>query len=366
MKILLITSDNGTGGIQKVSRLLTQSLVDEYEVYNLIFTNKNPETENDKTYKIKDLVKLNILKPINLFNRIVRSYVFFRIFTFDYIIINNYSNILFRKIIKSKKYVLYLHTDPIRKTNFYNSIMLRYAKEKFDYYICVSEGLKSTFVSNLNFNKDKINVIYNPIEKKEIAKLDRDKKLRILSVGRYEYEKGHMHLINAVNILKSNYPYPIELLIVGSGPLKPQYLKLIDSLNLNDSISLIPWKKNIEEYYATSNLFILTSYFETYSMVLAEAIIYGLNIITTDCPTGPREIINLAKSCTYKKNTVRGNFIDNFMDLNDSEIKKNEEYLAKIIEYQILDIKTESDYSLDPNKIPDIKQYRQKMKSFLV
>lgn len=364
MKILSITSDNGVGGIQKVSKLLTKSLSDNHEIYNLVFSSRKSEVEYLNLYKVNDLVKFKILKPLNVFHRLIKSYAFFRNHIFDYLVINNYSNIFFRRIIKSKNYVLYLHTDPLRKKNFYNYVLLQYAKEKFDSYICVSEGLKSTFVYHLKYQKDKIKVIYNPAVTKELKQLKSNNKFRILSVGRYEAEKGHLHLINALSLL--NPSYQIEVFIIGSGPLKSNYIKLIDDLNLNHVVKLIPWTTNIEEYYLTSDLFILTSYYETYSMVLAEAISYGLDIITTDCPTGPREIFNSAKTSRVSKTIVRGNLLDNFANLNNFEIRKNERYLAKLIENRILDNDASTDIFLDADKITDYEKYRQIINSFFI
>jgi glycosyltransferase involved in cell wall biosynthesis len=77
--------------------------------------------------------------------------------------------------------------------------------------------------------------------------------------------------------------------------LKNELQSLIENLDLKKRIILTGWKKNLKKYYLSSKLFVLNSLYEGFGNVLIDAINYDLPIITTNCKSGPNEIINYGK-----------------------------------------------------------------------
>ena len=93
-------------------------------------------------------------------------------------------------------------------------------------------------------------------------------------------------------ILKST---KAKLMILGDGELKQQLTDLINELNLHDSIELIGFVSNPLKYYYRANIFVLSSTVEGLPNVLIEAMMCGCTPVSTDCPTGPREILTNKK-----------------------------------------------------------------------
>ena len=144
--------------------------------------------------------------------------------------------------------------------------------------------------------------IYNPLNKTEILKLSKKKiiikffkkkSLNIISVARFAEQKDHECLIKSINIVK-NY-FDVKLLLLGSGPNKNKVNNLIKKLKLNQNIKIFEFKKNPYPYIKKSDLFILSSKYEGLPNVLLEAISLKKFVISSDCPTGPREILDNGK-----------------------------------------------------------------------
>ena len=79
--------------------------------------------------------------------------------------------------------------------------------------------------------------------------------------------------------------------IVGEGSQRTHLTALITELNLQESVFLLGKKSNIAEYYASSKIFAFSSRYEGFPNALLEAMYFGLACVSTDCPTGPSEMI---------------------------------------------------------------------------
>lgn len=144
----------------------------------------------------------------------------------------------------------------------------------------------------------------------------------ILSVGRLSQEKGFSRLLDVWKILQDSinsqdFIKSIKsqeyinshdftklsqdlsewrLVIVGDGVLKPQIEQKIKMLNLQNSVILKPFTKNIEREYLNASIYAMASHFEGFGMALAEASSYALPCIAFDVATGPSDIISHDKS----------------------------------------------------------------------
>jgi len=138
----------------------------------------------------------------------------------------------------------------------------------------------------------KIYVFANPISD-EFIQAERtisNSKIRsIIAVGRLEHQKNYTMLIHAFSKLKN---LDLELNIYGEGSLKDELQSLIDDLGLTNRIKLCGRSNNIKEVFMSTDLFILSSNAEGMPNSLMEAMAVGLPCISTDCPTGPSDLID--------------------------------------------------------------------------
>ncbi len=193
-------------------------------------------------------------------------------------------------------------------TSFFKSKIRPWVYKLFfyftDYIVAVSEGIKSDLLS-FGVEKSKIKVIYNPVYSLDIIKRGdekiknkwfEDKNIKIiLAVGRLHKQKDFPVLIksfyNILNINKIN----AKLLILGEGPERNNLESLIDELNLKESVCLCGFVNNPYAYMNKSSIFVLSSAWEGFGNVVAEAMAFGLPIVSTDCPWGPSEILGNGK-----------------------------------------------------------------------
>ena len=122
-----------------------------------------------------------------------------------------------------------------------------------------------------------------------------DPKLKvILSVGRLVPLKNHPFLIESFNDVYAQNKN-VRLIIVGEGPESQRLYEMISILNLEKVIKFVNFQNNIHPYYANADVFALTSNWEGFGNVIVEALSAGLPVVATDCPGGPRMILEDGK-----------------------------------------------------------------------
>ena len=129
-----------------------------------------------------------------------------------------------------------------------------------------------------------VEVIYNPLTL-EPGKPSQGDSKRFLAVGRFSHlHKGFDLLIEAFNIFaKDNKEWTLD--IVGEGVEEPLYRKMIADYKLEGLITLHPFTNNIQEYYTKAQVYVLSSRWEGFGLVLVEAMAHGLPIVSSDLPT---------------------------------------------------------------------------------
>lgn len=168
---------------------------------------------------------------------------------------------------------------------------MKYTYKFADKIICVSNGIKNEIIRETLINKEKFKVIYNPVVNHnfvpQVKSSNRIK--RVLTVGSLKYAKNHELLIKSFFYLSKQIN--VELTIVGEGELKDELLKLISKLNLSTKVTILNFQEDISKYYLNSDVFVLTSRWEGLGNVIIESLSYGIPVVSTDCPYGPREIL---------------------------------------------------------------------------
>lgn len=111
----------------------------------------------------------------------------------------------------------------------------------------------------------------------------------IVHVGSFKYQKAHDVLLKAYAQSEQLYP----LLLVGQGKLLKEQAALANSLGLTNKVFFLGFQKNPYPYIKNAKLMVLSSRFEGFGRVIAESLALGTPVISTDCPSGPREILPL-------------------------------------------------------------------------
>jgi glycosyltransferase involved in cell wall biosynthesis len=112
---------------------------------------------------------------------------------------------------------------------------------------------------------------------------------RILSVGSFKPQKNQALLIGAfAELVKSD---EAVLTILGQGPLRKDLEALVGSLGLHDRVRLPGFLSDPGNLYHSADLFVLSSDYEGFGNVIVEALSCGVPVVSTDCPSGPREIL---------------------------------------------------------------------------
>jgi glycosyltransferase involved in cell wall biosynthesis len=114
---------------------------------------------------------------------------------------------------------------------------------------------------------------------------------RAIAVGRFEWVKGYDQLIDAWKIVSEKHP-DWHLDLFGGGKLEQELKQQQERLGLQDYLSINPGTSTINEEYAKSSLFVASSHFEGFPLVLLEAMQVGLPCVAFDCRFGPSAVID--------------------------------------------------------------------------
>lgn len=172
--------------------------------------------------------------------------------------------------------------------------------------VAVSKGIQDDLIQNFGIRKEKIRLIYNPIALKKIHEQSREpipeayeplfRDPVVIHMGRLSNEKGQWHLIRAFSVLKKEV-HNAKLIILGEGALRGYLENMIHDFGFEQDVYLLGWQENPYPYLARADVFVLSSLWEGLPDSLLEALGCGLPVISSDCRSGPREI--LAPSTDY-------------------------------------------------------------------
>ena len=288
----------GSGGAERVVSTLANELADKYRVVIITYQKRKPfyplssgitlfhcEEELPVSQNFFQSIQINYRLVIKI-SRFLRqenvklSIGFMTSANILAILASRLSNI---PVIISERNNPYLAKVPL-----FWKYMRRITYSKANFLIVQTAEVRKYFSEFLK--SEKIVIINNPIAPDLTAGKNGQsvKENIVLNVGRFISGKAQDQLIKAFGAIKHK---GWKLHLIGSGPKAEDYKQLINSLNLQDRVEMIPPTQNIELHYNTARIFAFTSLSEGYPNALIEAMHFGLACISTDCPTGPSEIM---------------------------------------------------------------------------
>ncbi|EKQ67879.1 glycosyltransferase [Leptolyngbyaceae cyanobacterium JSC-12] len=183
------------------------------------------------------------------------------------------------------------------------NLLRRIFYPKADMVAAVSQGLATELEEHLRMSSGSIKVLYNPVIDQElIAKsqafvshpyFGSNCPFTFLAAGRLAPQKDFLTLIHAFANLRQRYL--ARLIILGEGSERQKLEAAIAQLNLESDVFLLGFTDNPYAYMSKANVFVLSSRFEALPTVLIEALACGCQVISTDCPHGPDEILMSGK-----------------------------------------------------------------------
>jgi len=342
-KIFFVLPNMESGGTERKVTILLRYLKKKNYDLTLILIEKSGVQLDDvpKDIRILDLKKKNrfdFFKVIIRLGKILKKEKPDAVISFAFYA--NVITLLAKHIFKPKSKIVISEVSFPKayllhgRWGFLKRKLMGYAYKKADKIICISKGLSQYIGSEFKIFPDKICTIYNPIEIERIQNLSLedikhpflDKRKHgfklIISVGRLTFAKRLDILLKAFAQVRKKKK--VLLLILGDGPLYKDLKKLRKELRLEKSVDFLGYVNNPYSWMAQADLFVLTSQWEGFGMVIPEAMACGVPVIFTDCYFGPSEII------THQVNglLVPPNDIDAIADaiefiLNNDNIREN-------------------------------------------
>ena len=314
-RIVFINYDLSGGGAQRVMAHLINYLdKDKYDIYLVLFNNiMNYEVNLPHSH----ILFLNWKRKIDFFKLIFKLKSIFTGYRPDISIsFCDYPNIIsvisrlisrrkFKLIISERNYSKIYIFEKHRFGWLYKHLM-KWTYPKADAVVSVSKSIESYLVEDLDVSYQKIKTIYNPLFIEEIRKkMQEDVDFPIfkynprntqvlISVGRLEEQKRFDVLLRAFSLVRKKGK-DVFLIILGEGVLLQELEKLSLRLNISEHVHFVGFQRNPYAWISKADIFVLSSDYEGFPNVLTEAMACGIPVVSTDCPSGPKEIITNGK-----------------------------------------------------------------------
>lgn len=380
MKVLFYNGSLRLGGAEKILVEILKGLNKEDKEIDLLISDEISE-DNFFEKDIPDEVKLTYLIPEslilktmkykkkkkNLYNKIMYNYCMYKeqnekkrnlkkfLNHKEYDVVIDFDMGLSKNIdeVCAKKKIAWIHS-PIDSWYKKEDKIKRLGKrlKKYDILVTICNDLKEKTGILYPFLKNKLVRIYNPFDIERIKKLamtsegiesEKIKYLKesyIVAVARLDnYSKDFYTLLRGFKKAKVS-GIKEKLFILGEGEEKEQILKWIEELDLQDEVILMGGQRNPYVWMKNSQLFVHSSRFEGLPTVLIESMICETVVVSSDCPTGPKEIL---KNGEYGKLYPVGDFnkLGEILIEMLKEKKKIDEFKEKL-ELRIQDFSKES------------------------
>lgn len=306
-RVALFLGNFGGGGIERNTAQLAHCLVKLGVNIDLVLI----ESQSPHLWRMPSETRIIDLKSSTLFNSLPKLVRYLRqerpsiLFAADH-----YANevaILARAIARVPTRTIVSERNQLSKTarnssqlkNRLAPLFARFLYPMADCIVAVSQGVAKDLAKTASLPLQSIETIYNPVITPEMLEKTKEPLAHpwfapgelpvILGVGKLEQQKDFPTLVRA--FAKVRQSKPARLVILGWGPDRPKLEALIKELGLEDVVDLPGHVHNPYMYMARSSVFVLSSAWEGLPTVLIEAMALGTPVVSTNCESGPLEIL---------------------------------------------------------------------------
>ncbi|OAS88186.1 MULTISPECIES: glycosyltransferase [Metabacillus] len=311
-KIAFYMHNFNGGGAEKVTITLADLLYKDGFDVSIIVKNNTGVLSSTVPKYIK-IIDLNVSNSTKILRNIVNVLKLIQIFNkneFKCIIsvtrgMNLIASIARRLAIKTNIPLLGTIHNSVSQEKINYPKIKNYLTKKLDRQlnkiIVVSEDARKEYVNLTKVDPNKTITIYNPVVSSDIIrksenscphpwlKTNRNFKT-IITAGRLTYQKNQILLLEMLIKLKEEVD--VRLIILGEGELRKELELFCKNNNIEKFVDFVGFVDNPYSYFKHADAFILSSRYEGLPTVLIEALACGCNIVSTDCPTGPKEILD--------------------------------------------------------------------------
>lgn len=315
-KIAFFMHNFNGGGAEKVTITLANNLANRGHIVSIIVKDNigilkdtiesKVEIENldiqskSKSKIIKNIINIKYLKQIieeQRFDVMISV-------TSPMNLVAAISNALSKNKIKLYATVHSMISKERKSFNIVRHKLLKYFDKYITKTIVVSREAEQDYIETIGVDEKKTTTIYNPVVSNKLFDLqnkdinhkwlnsNREYKT-ILAVGRLTEAKNYEMLLRAISIVKQILD--IRLIILGEGELEQHLKELSKKLEIDNIVDFYGFINNPYPYFKKCDLYTLTSNWEGLPSVLIEAMACGCNIVSTECPSGPKEILQNGK-----------------------------------------------------------------------
>lgn len=310
MKIAIFLMDLGGGGAERVMLNLAQGLMDKGIDVELVLVKAEGPYLSQLTSGIK-VICLNSPRLISSLPALVRylrqtnpEVLISALEDTNFVALwaKKIANVSTRVFVTVHNNLSYESQNSIQLKRRLTPLLVRCFYPWADKVVAVSSGVAKDLVF-LGVPENKIHYIYNPIVTTELlekaqASIDHpwfwpNQPPVILGVGRLTKQKDFSTLIRAVALVKKHRL--VRLILLGEGEERSNLECLVQELNLTEDVAFLGFVDNPYQYMKRASVLVLSSVWEGFGNVLVEAMATGTSVISTDCPSGPAEILDYGK-----------------------------------------------------------------------
>lgn len=309
-KLLIFINTLQIGGAERVVSLLLAHLKDDFEIHLALYSSYID-------YAIPEGVKILDFKQPLLQNKIIRFLKLpsISLKLFRYLKKNNinssvaflyrpcYVNAIIKSFLGYRGQVIMCegtHQTTMQESHsviyrMFSKFMVMYSYKRADLILANSYAIQTDLIENFKI-KTPVRVVYNPVDLQLIKSNAAEEPdfvfekdcFHFITVGNLRKEKNQLLMIQAFFILKN---LPCKLLVVGAGAMEQELKQKVWDLGLTEKVIFCGFDKNPFKYVSRADCFVLSSNVEGFPNVLIEALACGKPVISTDCSSGPRELL---------------------------------------------------------------------------
>lgn len=367
-KIAFYMHNFNGGGAEKVTITIADLLYKEgYDVSIIVKNNTGILSSKVPHYiKVIDLDIRNRNKAVRIYNNLKKLIKIFNDNEYKCIVsvtsgMNLIAAIAKRIAWKTKIPLIgTIHNSVSQERINHKSIKIFLTKKinnQFSKIISVSEDARKEYVELTKIKSQKTITIYNPVVSPDIKIksevlcphpwLNNNREFKtLITAGRLTFQKNQELLLEMFSKLKKEID--VRLIILGEGELKEKLVEFCVNKGIDKYVDFVGFVDNPYCYFKNADAFVLSSRYEGLPTVLIEALACGCNIISTDCPTGPREILGNDYGFLCEPNNLDDLFLKTKQCLNNPIAK------SKLIKHSF-------NYSIEKSK----QQYVDLMREIL-